>query len=65
MNMNQTVPELWQSHDGVWWIGQFVSLILALTLLWNGYGGPVAAVVGYVLVVLVDIREAVSRIGNT
>ena len=64
MNINQQAPGLLQSHDAVWWIGQFVSLILALTLLWNGYGGPVAAVVGYALVVLVDIREAVSRGGK-
>jgi hypothetical protein len=61
MNMQQTLPELWNNHDASWWIGQCVALLLALTLLWNGYGGPVAGAVGYALAVLVDIREAVSK----
>ena len=64
MNMNQTLPELLKSHDELWWIGQFFAFLLALTLLWNGYGSPVAAVVGYALSVLVDIREAVARSGK-
>ena len=61
MNMQQTFPELWRSHDASWWIGQCASLLLALSLLFGGYGGPVAAAVGYALAVLVDIREAVSK----
>lgn len=61
MNMQQTLPELWRSHDAEWWIGQCVALLIALTLLFRGYGGPVAAAVGCALTVLVDIREAVAR----
>ena len=61
MNMKQTLPELWRSHDGLWWIGQAVALMLSLSLLFSGYGGPIAAAAGYALAVLVDIREAVSK----
>ena len=28
MDMRQTLPELWRSHDGLWWIGQAVALML-------------------------------------
>jgi len=62
--MQQTLLELWRSHDGMWWIGQAVALMLALSLLFGGYGGPIAAAVGYALAVLVDIREAVSKRGR-
>lgn len=61
MNMQQPLPELWRSHDAAWWIGQCVALLIAFTLLFSGYGAPVAAAVGYALAVLVDIREAVAR----
>ena len=60
MNLKQTLPELWSSHDDAWWIGQCVALLIAIALLFSGYGGPVAAAVGYALAVLVDIREAVA-----
>jgi len=46
-------------RDSMWWIGQAIALLIALTLLFRGYGGPVAAAVGYALAVLVDIRSAV------
>ena len=49
------------AHSSMWWVGQISSLMLALSLLWHGYGGPVAAAVGYALAVLVDIRELVGR----
>ena len=61
MNMQQTIPELWRSHDAEWWIGQCVALLIALAFLFRGYGGPVAAAVGYALAVLVDIRASVAR----
>lgn len=44
-----------------WLIGQVVALMLALSLLWHGYGGPVAAAVGYAVAVLVDIRELLEK----
>ena len=61
MNMKQTLPEVLKSHNYLWWCGQIVALMLTISLLWHGYGGPVAAAVGYALAVLVDIREAVSH----
>ena len=60
MNMQQTLPELWSSHSPKWWLGQCVALFVALSLLFGGYGGAVAVAVGYALMVLVDVREAVE-----
>lgn len=58
----QTKPQgQWLGHDVTWWIGQVTALLLMLSLLTGGYGGPVAAAVGYALMVLVDIREALAK----
>lgn len=46
-------------HDAMWWIGQVVAVLIALALLLDGYGWPVALAAGYAMEVLVDIREAV------
>ena len=54
-------PQMSTTHNHLWWTGQVVALGLALSLLWDGYSGPVAAAVGYALAVLVDIREAAQR----
>jgi hypothetical protein len=61
MYIKQVLLEVWKSHNYLWWTGQVIAMLLAMALAWHGYGGSVAAAVGYALAVLVDIREAASR----
>lgn len=45
------------SHNGLWWLGQVVAIVVAIALRHDGYSFATTLAIYAIIAILVDIRE--------